>query len=67
VHPHASCIITTSRRKATKILRALEVHDWRAVVLPMRRGRVQLLCFGHGDCPVTVAWLRAVLSGPALA
>lgn len=67
VHPNPSCIVTTSRRKATQILRALELHDWRAVVLPVRRGRVQLLCFGHGECPVTVHWLQAVLNGPAIA
>lgn len=67
MHLHISCIVTTSRRKARQILRALELHDWRAVVLPVRRGRVQLLCFGQGECPVTVPWLRAVLNGPAIA
>lgn len=67
MHPQVACIVTTSRRKARSILRALELHDWRAVVLPVRRGRVQLMCFGHGDCPVTEPWLRAVLGGPALA
>jgi hypothetical protein len=67
VHFHPACIVTTSRRKARQILRALELHDWRAVVLPLRKGRVQLMCFGQGECPVTVSWLRAVLTGPAIA
>jgi hypothetical protein len=67
VHFQPACIVTTSRRKARRILRALELHEWRAVALPLRKGRVQLMCFGTGDCPVTVPWLQAVLTGPRFA